>query len=167
VLESIQRGRGLERALDYAFYQVAAINGFDKFGHYLRARLILNTCSRYYIAPVDGCSSKFAGSNTQASSASAASAGDTDPILRRTTAALQGKDPDSAAPLPEMTATPQPKRKKPRAKAAPQPTATPAPAGAPPAYAAPAPTAVPEPQPSGNTNQGEAVLDYLFGKDAG
>jgi ABC-type transporter Mla subunit MlaD len=168
VLESIERGRGLQRALDYAFYQVAAINGFDKFGHYLRARLILNTCSRYYIEPVDGCSSKFAGSNTQASSASAASAGDTDPILRRTTAALQGKDPDSAAPLPEMTATPQPaKKQKPRAKAAPQATATPAPASTPPAYADPAPSATPAPRPSGNTNQGEAVLDYLFGKDAG
>ncbi len=33
VLESWKRGRGIERALDYAFYQVAAINGFDSFGH--------------------------------------------------------------------------------------------------------------------------------------
>ena len=39
VLESFQRGRGIQRLLDYAFYQVAAINGFDSFGHYLRARL--------------------------------------------------------------------------------------------------------------------------------
>ena len=60
VLESFQRGRGIQRLLDYIFYQVAAINGFDRFGHYLRARLILNTCSRYYTAPVDGCSARFA-----------------------------------------------------------------------------------------------------------
>ncbi len=56
VLESFKRGRGVQRLLDYVFYQVAAVNGFDSFGHYLRARLILNTCSRYYTAPVDGCS---------------------------------------------------------------------------------------------------------------
>jgi phospholipid/cholesterol/gamma-HCH transport system substrate-binding protein len=152
ILESIQRGKGLERALDYAFYQVAAINGFDSVGHYLRARLILNTCSRYYTAPVDGCLAKFA-SFGGASSASAASASDTDPILRRTTAALQGKDPDSVAPLPQMTATPQPKKQKPQAAKPAEPAAT------------PAPTATPAPQRQSNTQQGEAVLDYLFGKD--
>ena len=35
--------------IDYVFYQVAAINGFDSFGHYLRAGLIVNTCSTYSI----------------------------------------------------------------------------------------------------------------------
>ena len=53
-------GAASSALLDYVFYQVAAINGFDSFGHYLRARLILNTCSRYYTEPVDGCSSRFA-----------------------------------------------------------------------------------------------------------
>ena len=36
--------------MDYIFYQVAAINGFDALGHYLRAGLIVNTCSQYAIA---------------------------------------------------------------------------------------------------------------------
>jgi phospholipid/cholesterol/gamma-HCH transport system substrate-binding protein len=166
VLESLKRGRGIERALDYAFYQVAAVNGFDSIGHYLRARLILNTCSRYYTTLVEGCSSRFASSGASATSATAASADDTDPILRRTTAALQGKDPDSAAPLPQMTATPQPAKKKTKKTKKAKTPATSAPA--------PAPTAAPQPQPqqqqapsssSGNLNQGEAVLDYLFGKD--
>ena len=31
--------------MDFLFYQVAAINGFDSLGHYLRAGLIVNTCS--------------------------------------------------------------------------------------------------------------------------
>ena len=66
VLESFKKGRGIQRALDYAFYQVAAINGYDSFGHYLRARLILNTCSTYYTHVVAGCSSKFAASASQA-----------------------------------------------------------------------------------------------------
>jgi ABC-type transporter Mla subunit MlaD len=155
VLESWKKGHGIERALDYAFYQVAAINGYDSIGHYLRARLILNTCSRYYTEPVDGCSSRFASSASAAQvSASAASAADTDPILRRTTAALQGKDPDSVAPLPEMTATPQPSRKAPAAKQPAKKTA-------------PAPVA----QRDGNTSAGDAdtgaLMDYLFGKDEG
>ena len=31
--------------MDFLFFQVAAINGFDPLGHYLRAGLILNACS--------------------------------------------------------------------------------------------------------------------------
>ena len=85
VLESFKKGRGVQRLLDYVFYQVAAINGYDSFGHYLRARLILNTCSRYYTKVVAGCSSKFAASaRSSAAGASAAGASD-DPILERTT----------------------------------------------------------------------------------
>ena len=168
VLESFKRGRGVQRLLDYVFYQVAAVNGFDSFGHYLRARLILNTCSRYYTAPVDGCSARFASSAAQTSSASAASASGSDPILRRTLAALQGKDPDSVAPLPESmkpkTTAKQPAATKRTAKAERQ-TSAPAASPAPSPSATPAPTATPAPQPSGNVNQGEAVLDYLFGKD--
>jgi ABC-type transporter Mla subunit MlaD len=177
VLESFKKGRGIQRALDYAFYQVAAVNGFDSFGHYLRARLILNTCSRYYTKVVSGCSSKFAASDAQASavSASAASVSD-DPILERTSAALAGKNPDSAAPAP----TPAPKSK-----------AKPVKSGASPAPASRGAAGRPEPgeglgggsgRPDGtpadrgagapsNTKSGTAdtgaLLDYLFGKDSG
>jgi ABC-type transporter Mla subunit MlaD len=157
VLESFKKGRGIQRALDYAFYQVAAVNGFDSFGHYLRARLILNTCSRYYTRVVAGCSSKFAASASQSSavSAAAAAAGSTDPILERTSAALAGKDPDSVAPAPTVTP-----RAKPRSK---QPAATPAPRSTP---SAPTQSAG-----SGNANGGSGdtapLMDYLFGKDSG
>jgi len=155
VLESFKKGRGIQRLLDYAFYQVAAINGYDSFGHYLRARLILNTCSRYYTRVVSGCSSKFAASATESSavSASAAGAGGS-PVLQRTSAALAGKDPDSAAPAP----TPEPRRKQ-------APTSRGA-AGRP-AQQPAAPRAG-----EGNTKAGAGdttgpLLDYLFGKDAG
>ena len=36
--------------MDYIFYQVTAINGFDGVGHYLRAGLIINQCSTYAVA---------------------------------------------------------------------------------------------------------------------
>ena len=160
MLESFEQGRGIQRLLDYVFYQVAAINGYDNFGHYLRARLILNTCSRYYTRVVAGCSSKYAASAAQSSAVSAQAAGaGGSPVLERTSAALAGKDPDSAAPAPtpSATATPAPTRAPSKKPAAPQPT--------------PAPPA-PRSDGAGNTNSGEAdttgpLLDYLFGKDGG
>jgi phospholipid/cholesterol/gamma-HCH transport system substrate-binding protein len=162
-LESFKKGRGVQRLLDYVFYQVAAVNGFDSFGHYLRARLILNTCSRYYTKVVAGCSSKFAASASQSSAVSAgAAATSDDPILERTSAALAGKNPDSAAPAP--TATPKPARTPaPRKQdAAKQPAPAPAPAETPSSGDSS----------GGNKNAGSGdttapLLDYLFGKDAG
>ena len=59
LLESFQSTDGIERAMDYIFYQVAAINGFDSFGHYLRAGLLVNQCSTYAIQPRFGCSANF------------------------------------------------------------------------------------------------------------
>jgi phospholipid/cholesterol/gamma-HCH transport system substrate-binding protein len=44
---SFKNTGGVERLLDYIFYQVAAINGFDSYGHYLRAELIVNLCTTY------------------------------------------------------------------------------------------------------------------------
>jgi len=60
LLDSLRETRGFERALDYAFYQVAAVNGFDSFGHYLRAGLIVNQCSTYAVNPTPGCTANFA-----------------------------------------------------------------------------------------------------------
>jgi ABC-type transporter Mla subunit MlaD len=59
LLGSFQRSGGIERAMDFLFYGVTAINGFDAYGHYLRASLIVNQCSNYALAPVAGCSANF------------------------------------------------------------------------------------------------------------
>ena len=56
---SLRETGGLERLLDYIFYQVGAINGYDQFGHYLRAGLIVNACSTYSVDRQPGCASKF------------------------------------------------------------------------------------------------------------
>ena len=50
---------GVERFLDYLFFQMTAINGFDGISHYLRAGLITNLCSSYAIEPVNGCNANF------------------------------------------------------------------------------------------------------------
>jgi phospholipid/cholesterol/gamma-HCH transport system substrate-binding protein len=68
-LESLRDTGGIERALDYVFFQVAAINGFDTIGHYLRAGLIVNTCTSYATTLNPACSARF-----QSSSASSARA---------------------------------------------------------------------------------------------
>ena len=83
--------------MDYLFYQVAAINGFDAVGHYLRAGLILNACSQYAIASSPDCLATF--ENDSGSSARAASAtsvpgyADTrrSPSLRKLDAYFHGK----------------------------------------------------------------------------
>jgi ABC-type transporter Mla subunit MlaD len=92
ILTSVRETGGVERLMDFLFFQVAAINGFDTIGRYLRAGLIVNLCSSYAVAPVLGCSANFAGSS---SSASAASRGPSDPVLERTRAVLRGADPEA------------------------------------------------------------------------
>jgi ABC-type transporter Mla subunit MlaD len=89
LLTSVEKTGTINRLMDYLFYQVAAINGFDAFGHYLRAGLIVDQCSTYSTRPVAGCSAQF----IQSTSASAASALPRDEVLARTRAVLEGADP--------------------------------------------------------------------------
>jgi phospholipid/cholesterol/gamma-HCH transport system substrate-binding protein len=72
---SLRDTGGIEQLMDWIYYQVAAVNGYDEEGHYLRAGLILNQCSAYAISFSAACSSKFGSSDSEAS-ARAASAGD-------------------------------------------------------------------------------------------
>jgi len=121
LLTSFKETGGVERLMDYLFYQVAAINGFDQYGHYLRAQLIVNLCSTYAVTNDVSCSANFTseGARASASSRSAQSALDAiadgrSPALARTDAVLRGMDPDEVlartgkqrtdarlAPLPE------------------------------------------------------------------
>jgi phospholipid/cholesterol/gamma-HCH transport system substrate-binding protein len=115
---SLRDTGGIERAMDYLFFQVAAINGFDSIGHYLRAGLIVNTCSLYAVTESPGCTAKFqaqAGADGAAAGAvrgardgapatRPAGAGAVEPYadprrspdLRRLDAYLRGLDPDKA-----------------------------------------------------------------------
>jgi phospholipid/cholesterol/gamma-HCH transport system substrate-binding protein len=59
LLTSLRDTGGIERLMDYLFYQVAAINGFDSYGHYLRAQLIVNLCSTYSTSNSSACTANF------------------------------------------------------------------------------------------------------------
>src|SRR3954447_9332260 len=89
LLESFQASHGIERLMDYIFYQAAAINGYDAVGHYLRARLIVHQCSTYAIRPVGGCSANFGPPSASSAVATAAQAtASDDPVMQGTAAAL-------------------------------------------------------------------------------
>src|SRR4051794_9775341 len=167
-LESLRETGGLERFLDYLFFQGAAVNGFDSIGHYLRAALIVNTCTTYATTPVPGCAAKYnsAGASTRAHAAAAPtgdkSLDDMNKIFARIAA---GEKPAAAARAvlgtraAKTSAKPAAKSKKPKARkpARRRRGAAAAPAtplrlpgsvlpGAP-------PSATPAPQPSGSAAQ--------------
>ena len=163
VLTSVQKTRGFERALDYAFYQVAAVNGFDSFGHYLRAGLLVNQCSTYAVNPTPGCSANF----LQAGASSAGAAGPRDRTLLATAEALRralGGAPHKArakkVSTRRVSATPTPDAV-PKLQATPSPTATAAPVAP---AATPTPAASATPAPASGTPD-DPLLDFLFGKD--
>ena len=179
LLDSLRETRGFERALDYAFYQVAAVNGFDSFGHYLRAGLIVNQCSTYAVDPTPGCTANFAPATATAAAASGPQ-GPRDQTLIATAEAIRramAGQSGEKAPRLQPTPTPSPERtgdrERRRGKSGPAATATPAPSAtaAPqataspqagePAAPSPAPAATPEPTTGGD----DPLLDFLFGKD--
>ncbi|HET8536266.1 MAG TPA: MlaD family protein, partial [Solirubrobacteraceae bacterium] len=92
---SLRDTGGIERLMDYLFYQVAAINGYDQFGHYLRAALIVNTCSTYATTNDPSCTANFqkplsgSASSAGARSASVKDSSGGDPVLARTQAYLR------------------------------------------------------------------------------
>ena len=72
-LTSTKSTGGIERLMDFLFYSVASINGYDSDGHYLRADLIVNLCSTYALTNSIDCTAKF--QQPAEGSARAASAG--------------------------------------------------------------------------------------------
>ena len=139
--------------MDYIFYQVAAINGFDSFGHYLRAGLIVNPCSTLRDRRRSpGCSANFA-LGASAPRDAAAAAGATRCCAHRRGAAAQGaRRPRSRRRRRRRSRASTTRRRRPRARRRRRRRRTPTPA------AAPTPAADRrEPGPS-------ALLDYLFGR---
>ena len=104
ILDSVEKGGGIERLMDYLFYQVAAVNGFDQFGHYLRAALIVNLCATYAISPAPGCSANFEGGSAASNKLSAAQVAQ----LRANAARLAGNVPVTAGAAPRKEAKGKP-----------------------------------------------------------
>jgi len=165
LLTSFRDTGGVERFMDYLFYQVAAINGFDAFGHYLRAALIVNLCSTYSTTPVGGCSANFE------APAGAASANQLGPegrqqLLRNAAALSPQTREDSATAAAEPPARGAQKRRARPARVVPE-IALPGRLGealrgrvAPAAPRRPA-----APAPGAGTTPEAGLFDYLLGSD--
>jgi phospholipid/cholesterol/gamma-HCH transport system substrate-binding protein len=169
LLTSLKDTGGIERLMDYLFYQVAAINGFDADGHYLRAGLILNACSQYAIAASPDCLATF--DNPSGAGARAAGAttvpgyADTrrSDSLRQLDAYFHGKTLDLAGDSSSKTSASH----KASTDSATQQTQAAAPAApaAPAAQPAPA-TSQPQGADAGQAGDpASALLDYLLGGD--
>jgi hypothetical protein len=154
VLTSFERNDGIERFMDFLFYSVAAGNGFDEFGHYLRANLLVNTCSTYTTTPIEGCSANF----TSTATATAASGKPRDTVLARTAEVLRGADPASVLDAEGRRRVREETERLTRSVAEAQ-SAAPGPRT--PATSSPAAADAATP---GDTDA--ALLDYLFGGDA-
>jgi phospholipid/cholesterol/gamma-HCH transport system substrate-binding protein len=169
LLTSLRDTGGIERLMDYLFYQVAAINGFDADGHYLRAGLILNACSQYAIASSPDCLATFpnAGSSTARAASASSVPGYADTrrsdSLRQLDAYFAGKtlhlgdkqsSTGSAATATTGVAAPD--------TASASPSATIPTASQPAAPAAQPAPATTQPQAPGN-DPATALLDYLLG----
>jgi ABC-type transporter Mla subunit MlaD len=71
LLGSLDQTGAIEYLMRVLFNGVSAANGFDSFGHYVRAEPLVGSCTAYKKKQVPGCSANFA----KASKASAAAAG--------------------------------------------------------------------------------------------
>jgi ABC-type transporter Mla subunit MlaD len=59
LLTSLKTSGGVERLMDFLYFQAAATNGYDSLGHYLRAVFVLTTCTTYAVTKAPGCSANF------------------------------------------------------------------------------------------------------------
>jgi virulence factor Mce-like protein len=95
ITTSLDQTGGIERAMDYLFFQMLAVNGFDGISHYLRAGLITNLCSTYSTTPTAGCNSNFTTTKSIASGSAAGNKND------RELAATRGALSADQAPQPK------------------------------------------------------------------
>jgi phospholipid/cholesterol/gamma-HCH transport system substrate-binding protein len=173
LLTSLKDTGGIERLMDYLFYQVAAINGFDADGHYLRAGLILNACSQYAIASSPDCLATF--SQDSGSSARAAGSGARAATANTIPGYADTRRSDSLRQLDAYfhgKTLHLPKQSSPRQRTARTAGGRKAQQGQPaPAAAQPAAPAAPatQPAPAASEPQGsdpsQSLLDYLLGSD--
>jgi phospholipid/cholesterol/gamma-HCH transport system substrate-binding protein len=153
LLTSLKDTGGIERLMDYLFYQVAAINGFDADGHYLRAGLILNACSQYAIAPSPDCLATFPNSGSASARAAGATsvAGYADTrrsdSLRQLDAYFHGKKLNLGGGVAQSSAK----------------DGAEADTGSAPAAQQPAAAAAPGQAPASGSDPSSALLDYLLG----
>ena len=61
LLFTLQKTGGYQNLLKFLYDSALSTNAFDKFGHFLRAQLLVTSCVDYALAPQTGCGANFTG----------------------------------------------------------------------------------------------------------
>jgi hypothetical protein len=71
LLSTLKLTGGDQQLLKFLYNTAGSVNAFDKFGHILRANLLVTSCVDYTIIPTTGCGAKFTGPGSASGLASA------------------------------------------------------------------------------------------------
>jgi hypothetical protein len=144
-LDTFARTKGFEYLMDFIYYSSSSINGFDQFGHFLRANLQATACLDYVAVPYSGCEAFFAGATAASASEQRAALAAQIRAARRQ-AARDDTTARVGPVLPELS------------PGTPDPLAPPAPGEAPPAAPLPPedPALTPEGDPGSDQSTGTA-----------
>ena len=91
--------------MDFIYFSTLSFNGFDEISHYLRAAVIVNTCSSYAVDIAGACEGHFTPTKVIRSSSSAAA---DEEAVEDPAATLRSSEPAARAvgeePLPQVPA---------------------------------------------------------------
>jgi phospholipid/cholesterol/gamma-HCH transport system substrate-binding protein len=65
---SLRRTEGIERLMDFIYSSSGSLNGFDQFGHFMRANFLATNCVDYVATPLTGCGANFTGAASASAS---------------------------------------------------------------------------------------------------
>ena len=71
LLRSLRKTGGFEKLMSFFYFSVGSVNGFDQYGHFLRAFLQVTACTTLLYAPLISCTANF-GSGESATAKAAA-----------------------------------------------------------------------------------------------
>lgn len=92
LLDTFARTKGFEYLMDFIYYSSASINGFDEFGHFLRAQVNLTSCLEFRAEVFSGCEALFI------HTAKAAKKKKKKKKSKKSTALIAPAEPEAAAP---------------------------------------------------------------------
>jgi ABC-type transporter Mla subunit MlaD len=58
---SLKKQGAFESLMKFIYWTTGALNGFDKFGHYLRTNILVSSCIEYFTFPFADCVANFKG----------------------------------------------------------------------------------------------------------
>lgn len=67
LLRSLRKSGGYDELMKFIFNVAGGFNGFDEFGHYLRAQLLVTNCVDYVVTPITGCTATWTGQTSPTS----------------------------------------------------------------------------------------------------